>query len=346
MPKVSIIVPCWGVEKYLDRCVESLVNQTLKDIEIILVDDVSPDRVPEMCDEWARKDNRIVVVHKKENGGLGMACNSGIEVAKGEYIAFCDSDDWVDLNMYETMYFAAKENEADIVSTGIQTIDAEGIIKPMNEPAKYEVIRDRNKILCYAMDMIASEPSCAIERKIAMSAKIVLYRNSMIKDNCLKFESERKLISEDLIWNLDNYGHAKCIVTIPHTFYYYYDNSQSITKRINPNRFLLYKQLHQELIKRTKILGYPDSINTRIDRMFIGYIRHLVGILLLSGETIGKTKDSIKAMLSDPTTQSVLYNYPSDKMPIILRISYYLMRKRCVIGLYFMFKIKSWHSNK
>lgn len=345
MPKVSIIVPCWGVEKYLDRCVESLVNQTLKDIEIILVDDVSPDRVPEMCDDWARKDHRIVVVHKKENGGLGMACNSGIEVAKGEYIAFCDSDDWVDLNMYETMYVAAKENEADIVSTGIQTIDAEGIIRPMNEPAKYNVIRDRNQILYYAMDMIASEPSCAIERKIAMSAKIVLYRNSMIKDNGLKFESERKLISEDLIWNLDNYGHAKCIVTIPHTFYYYYDNSQSITHKVSPNRFSFYKVIHDALLRRTKTLGYPEIVSVRIDRMFIGYLRHLIGMLLLSDEPIGKTKDSIKAMLSDPMTQSVLCNYPSDKMPIILRMSYYLMRKRCVMGLYFMFKIKYWHSN-
>lgn len=72
MSKVSIIVPCWGVEKYLDRCVESLINQTLREMEIILVDDESPDSVPEMCDEWAKKDNRIKVIHKK-NAGLGMA---------------------------------------------------------------------------------------------------------------------------------------------------------------------------------------------------------------------------------------------------------------------------------
>lgn len=107
MPKVSIIVPCWGVEKYLDKCVESLVYQTLSDIEIILVDDESPDRVPEMCDEWAKKDGRIKVVHKK-NAGLGMACNSGLDVATGEYVAFCDSDDWVELNTYEALYSKAK----------------------------------------------------------------------------------------------------------------------------------------------------------------------------------------------------------------------------------------------
>lgn len=92
MPKVSIIVPCWGVEKYLDRCVESLVNQTLKDIEIILVDDESPDRVPQMCDEWARKDTRIRVVHKK-NTGLGITYNTELKFAINEYITFCDSND-------------------------------------------------------------------------------------------------------------------------------------------------------------------------------------------------------------------------------------------------------------
>ena len=113
MPKVSVIVPCWGVEKYLDRCVESLVNQTLKDIEIILVDDESPDRVPVMCDDWAKKDSRIRVIHKK-NGGLGFARNSGLDIATGEYVTFCDSDDYIEQEAYETMYNEAKKEDLDI----------------------------------------------------------------------------------------------------------------------------------------------------------------------------------------------------------------------------------------
>lgn len=94
-PKVSIIVPIYNVEKYLDRCMASLLNQTLEDIEIIMVDDGSPDRCPKMCDEYAKKDSRVKVVHKK-NGGLGYARNSGLDVATGEYVAFVDSDDYVD----------------------------------------------------------------------------------------------------------------------------------------------------------------------------------------------------------------------------------------------------------
>lgn len=93
-PLISVIVPIYKVEKYLDRCVESIVNQTYKNLEIILVDDGSPDNCPLMCDSWKEKDNRIKVVHK-ENGGLSDARNAGISVATGEYVAFIDSDDWI-----------------------------------------------------------------------------------------------------------------------------------------------------------------------------------------------------------------------------------------------------------
>ena len=101
-PKVSVIVPIYNVEKYLDRCVTSIVNQTLHDIEIILVDDGSPDNCPQMCDEWAERDSRIRVVHKK-NEGLGYARNSGMDLARGEYIAFVDSDDYVNENTYKKL---------------------------------------------------------------------------------------------------------------------------------------------------------------------------------------------------------------------------------------------------
>ena len=100
---ISIIVPVYSVEEYLDECVQSLVNQTYTNIEIILVDDGSPDRCPDMCDEWAKKDSRIQVIHKK-NGGLSSARNAGLDVAIGNYISFVDSDDFFDERMYEKLY--------------------------------------------------------------------------------------------------------------------------------------------------------------------------------------------------------------------------------------------------
>lgn len=108
-PKISIIIPCYDVEHYLDRCIKTIVNQTIKDIEIILVDDCSLDRVPQMCDDWALRDSRIKVIHKKNNEGLGFARNTGLDIATGEYVAFVDSDDYIDINMYEKLYNKAKK---------------------------------------------------------------------------------------------------------------------------------------------------------------------------------------------------------------------------------------------
>lgn len=94
-PLISVIVPVYKVEKYLDECVESIVNQTYRNLEIILVDDGSPDNCPQMCDDWAKRDARIRVIHK-ENGGLSSARNAGLDVCTGEYISFIDSDDWLE----------------------------------------------------------------------------------------------------------------------------------------------------------------------------------------------------------------------------------------------------------
>ena len=125
---VSVIVPVYKVEKYIVRCVDALINQTLQNIEIILVDDGSPDECPVICDNYAKKDTRIRVIHK-ENGGLGYARNSGISIAKGKYIAFVDSDDWIEMDMYRIMYEEAKRNDADIVMCGYKATDGVKVFK-------------------------------------------------------------------------------------------------------------------------------------------------------------------------------------------------------------------------
>ena len=115
MPKVSVIVPVYNVEKYIDKCLESLVNQTLKDIEIIIVNDGSTDNSIKIVEEYKEKYKNKIIYLEKENGGLSDARNYGIQYAKGEYIAFLDSDDYVDRKMYEKLYNKAIENNSDIV---------------------------------------------------------------------------------------------------------------------------------------------------------------------------------------------------------------------------------------
>lgn len=136
--KVSVIVPIYNVEKYLDKCVMSLIHQTLQDIEIVLVDDGSPDNCGMMCDDYSTKDSRITVIHKK-NGGLSSARNAGIKIAKGEYLMFVDSDDWVEPNFCETALDKLEKYDVDILSFGYNWIKSDDSIKEMST--------DKDKIL-------------------------------------------------------------------------------------------------------------------------------------------------------------------------------------------------------
>ena len=132
MPKVSVIIPVYNVEPYLRQCLDSVVNQTLRDIEIICVDDGSPDNCGMIIDEYAKNDNRIIAIHK-ENGGYGSAINKGLEIAKGEYIGIVESDDWIEINMYEELYNNAIQYNADITKGSFYSvIDSEKKIKQKN----------------------------------------------------------------------------------------------------------------------------------------------------------------------------------------------------------------------
>ncbi len=115
---ISVIVPIYNVEQYLNECIESIVNQTYKNLEIILVDDGSPDNCAKICDNWKERDYRIKVIHKK-NGGLSDARNAGLDIARGDFISFIDSDDWIDLKMYEILLDVILKENAEICACGI-----------------------------------------------------------------------------------------------------------------------------------------------------------------------------------------------------------------------------------
>jgi len=139
---ISVIVPVYNVEKYLPQCINSILNQTIKNLEIILVDDGSLDRSGKICDEFSEKDNRIIVIHK-ENNGLSSARNAGLEIATGNYLGFVDSDDWLDENMYETLLSLSKDTNADISCCDFfKTANGEDKIPPINN----EVIKSFNNI--------------------------------------------------------------------------------------------------------------------------------------------------------------------------------------------------------
>lgn len=127
MPELSIIVPVYKVEPYLRRCIDSILNQTFRDFELILIDDGSPDNCGAICDEYAEKDGRITVIHQK-NQGVSAARNAGLDIARGTYLGFVDSDDWIEPEMYETMITTAKEEQVDVVVCGINYCEESGAL--------------------------------------------------------------------------------------------------------------------------------------------------------------------------------------------------------------------------
>ena len=136
MAKVSILMPACNVEKFLKECMDSVVNQTLKDIEIICIDDGSRDSTGNILDEYAQKDNRIKVIHKA-NSGYGHSMNVGLQNATGEYIGIIETDDFADLNMFDELYKAAKENHADVVKSNYYSY----VSQPEPQSTYYEVLK-------------------------------------------------------------------------------------------------------------------------------------------------------------------------------------------------------------
>lgn len=277
IPKVSIIIPCYGVEKFLDRCMKTVLNQTLKDIEIILVDDESPDRVPQMVDEYAKQDSRIKVIHKK-NGGLGYARNSGIEIATGEYVAFIDSDDFVDVQMYAKLHEIAEREDADAVFCGFKNelkSDVWQIHSEVETQTKFKGI----EITDLMLDMVASAQDVKQERKYYMSVWHSIYRRSIIVKNNLQFPSERDVVSEDLPFQVDFLMVSDKIVYIPDTMYYYCLNETSLTTTFKPEKFERFVNLYY-IIKGK--LQNTNGGDIRSGRFLCGYTRSHIHHLMIS----------------------------------------------------------------
>lgn len=183
-PLISIIVPCYKVEQYLDECVTSIINQTYTNLEIILVDDGSPDNVPKMCDEWAKKDSRIKVIHKS-NGGLSDARNAGLGIYSGEFVSFVDSDDFIEKDMIDVLYNLYKSTRADVCACKIQRyIQSTKKIEPINY-FKYSNCYDSKS---YIKNLLLRKIDCASWNK--------LYTKEFIGNS--KFIKGRN--NEDIIW--------------------------------------------------------------------------------------------------------------------------------------------------
>ncbi|MCH2033314.1 MAG: glycosyltransferase [Tenacibaculum sp.] len=338
-PKVSVIVPIYNVEKYLRRCLDSLVNQTLADIEIILVDDESPDNSKEIYKEYLAKDNRIKLVQKK-NGGLGFARNSGLEIATGEFIAYIDSDDYVDVNMFKKLYDTSKSNNLDTVYCGYNNLDDELKVHSFSEVDDLTIFSTKDEVNGVLLDMIACKPSSPLERKYRMSVWHAIYSRDLIENNRIRFCSERQFISEDIIYHIDYLSKANRIAFIPDSFYYYCYNEDSLTKTFREDRFEKSVILHQELLRRFKVEGYKESVyKNRVDRFLIGYARYTIVRLSKAAISYSVKLKILKRICKDDVWNSMKY-YPVHEMPFKQKLVFYMIKYNMLNSLLFISKYR------
>ncbi|MBE7712495.1 MAG: glycosyltransferase [Cyanobacteria bacterium SIG26] len=268
---VSVIVPVYNVEKYLERCLDKLINQTLKSIEIICINDGSKDNSREILAKYAQKDNRIIIIDQ-ENAGLSAARNAGMEIAKGEYIGFVDSDDWVDLDFYEKLYNAAKENDCDIAVADFIRQHPKKQKKRLHftEEKIYETTEDKYLI-------------CKTFREGCVWNKI--YRTQMLKDINLKFVVG--MYYEDRDFTARSLHFSKKLVTVPDTYYNYFVNPKSIVK-LGGNK----KQDEHYVLVRQQVLAFIKEQNINVPD---GLYKAEIFNFKIFGKTLFSIKESTKS---------------------------------------------------
>lgn len=320
--KVSIIVPIYNVEKYLDRCMDSLLNQTLKDIEIIMVDDGSPDNCPQMCDEYAKKDNRVKVIHKR-NAGLGEARNSGLEIVVGEYVAFVDSDDFVEREMYEKLYKTAQETNSDTVYCGFSKYLNNGKTIRHQHAQTLLTFKNRN-VNNLLLDFIASSPDYKQDWKYEMSVWHGIYSTKIIQNQNIRFVSERIILSEDLPFQVKYLKEAKAVAYMPECYYYYcMNNSGSLTHaNYSPDKLCRTIKLINFLTKETLAINGADI---RVKRFFICYLRALLYGIVSSDFTLSK-KYAFAKELSNKKVWTNISGFPYRCLNLNSRVICYLQR--------------------
>lgn len=224
--KISVIIPIYKVENYLKECLNSVVNQTYTNLEIILVDDGSPDNCPQICEDYASKDKRIKVIHK-ENGGLSSARNAGLEIATGEYIAFVDSDDWLELDMYELLLDELLKSNADV-----------SICNPIFEgKGKNNLCSNRTRVIDNKEEIFS-----LLTSNIRFEVWNKLFRKTVVSDTRFIIGQ----VYEDLNFDRNVFSQVNRIVYIDKSKYHYRVNRPGSTNSsFNPNRLCAFQEIDQ-----------------------------------------------------------------------------------------------------
>ena len=334
--KISVIVPVYNVEKYLSRCIDSLIRQSYSNIEILLVDDGSKDESLSICKEYEAKDSRIHVFHK-ENEGLGLTRNYGVEQATGEYITFVDSDDYLTLDAIDSMVKTAVETDADVV------IASHYYKNKKQEIELSERLYCGTEIKEILMVHMMGNNGNQLDA-LSYTAWGKLYKKEIFTKNRLLFPSERKLIWEDLAFSVEAYPLCEKVYILHKPVYYYCFNEGSLTHTYKPNKINLVMILYRYMKKRIQELNLSADAKFRLDTNFIGHIRTCIKLEVFYVKQNGfeKTIQNIRKICSRKDVQTLIKSYPKtsfNRMQFVYDIA---MERMWIYVIYFL----TWLQNK
>lgn len=303
---ISVIVPVYNVKPYLSKCVDSIINQTYPDLEIILVDDGSTDGSGELCDEYANKDSRVVVIHQK-NAGPGAARNYGIKIAQGEYIGFVDSDDTIAPKMYQTMVEMAVRLKVEMVVCDYRIVGETGNVS-VHVPLKTNVVLSREEIVHKVLPELIGE--C---RYGYASLWNKLYRKDFLFDNHLEMEENRRH-GEDWWFNIQVFDKMESFAVCGSPFYnYIQQNAESLMRKYDLNRFSIYLQGY----KQSKQIG--EKYNLDLTQSRINFVIQAYSFISAVVVHEKKPEQIISKVLDCPELKEC-YSAIKDKIGIHTRI--------------------------
>lgn len=337
-PWISVIVPVYNVEAYLERCVDSLIHQTMHRLEIILVDDGSTDLSGQICDRLGLEHENIKVVHK-DNGGLASARNEGLQHVTGEYIAFVDSDDWVEKETYQTLYEKTKDCYPDIITYGYQKIKNNQIL--IKEHACFpEGTYNKDEIQGLILpDSIAREKAFnQVNLPVQLSACMCIYRRLFLTENDLKFESERIVLSEDWLFNIACLCRAQQIMIIHNILYNYDTRETSLSMSYKADSYKrkrnLYKRYKEEMIA-TNSLNPVTTI-----RLKNFWLEAIYGCYIIELNAPVYNRERIELMCMDEEFKTNLKTLNLRNCTLKGLVFKYIIRLRMHWALNILYKIK------
>ena len=227
-PKVSIIIPVFNNEKFLTRCLDSIIAQSYDDWECILVDDGSSDNSGMICEDYAKKDNRLRVIHQK-NAGVSIARNVGLDASYGEWICFVDSDDWIDNNLISELLSCAEKNDAEVVVSGNKRVDYEKILKPFGLNPTPSA---RSSSFCPPEGMLTMPEDFEVYLQGPCSK---LFKRTVLDKHNIRFP-ENISLAEDLLFTFKVFFSTKKVWGVSKSFYNYYQNQYSAVHTISPEK--------------------------------------------------------------------------------------------------------------